>query len=93
MMDLARGIRCLHNNKYLYLDCKIENCVLKKDKENYKGILIDFGLSSYAPKGIENGIMSSHRRIESYYTPPECIKEYDDGYFYNNKFSNISYIQ
>lgn len=85
MIDLAKGMRCIHNNKYLYLDCKIENCVMKKDKDGYKGILIDFGFSSYAPKGIENGIMSIQRRINPYYTPPECIKEYDEGYFYNNK--------
>ena len=85
MIELAKGMQCLHNNKYLYLDCKLENCMLKKFKETYKGVLIDFGLSSYAPKGIEEGIMTFQRRISSYYTPPECIKEYNTGYYYNNK--------
>ena len=86
MLDLAKGMKCLHTNKYLYLDCKLENCVLEKKKDGtYKGILIDFGLSSYAPKGIEDGIMSIQRRIDAHYTPPECIKLYDEGYFYNNK--------
>jgi hypothetical protein len=85
MIDLAKGMRCLHNNKYLYLDCKLENCMLKKEKDGYKGVLIDFGLSSYIPKEIEKGILTIQRRINSYYTPPECIKEYDEGYYYNNK--------
>lgn len=85
MIDFAKGMKCIHTNKYLYLDCKLENCVIKKEKDNYKGILIDFGFTSYAPKGIENGIMSIQRRISPYYTPPESIKEYDEGYFYNNK--------
>jgi serine/threonine protein kinase len=85
MIDLAKGMKTLHKNKYLYLDCKIENCVLEKKKDSYNGILIDFGLSSFAPKGIEDGIMSLQRRINPYYTPPECIKMYDEGYFYNDK--------
>jgi serine/threonine protein kinase len=85
MIDLAKGMKTLHKNNYLYLDCKIENCVLEKKKDGYNGILIDFGLSSYAPKGIENGIMTLQRRMNPYYTPPECIRLYDEGYFYNDK--------
>lgn len=86
MLDLAKGLKVLHDNKYLYLDCKIENCVLKKEKKpTYNGMLIDFGLSSYVPKSIEDGIMTKQRRIHPLYTPPECIKLYEDGYFYNNK--------
>lgn len=85
MADLAKGMRCLHTNKYLYLDCKLENCMLKKEKDFYKGVLIDFGLSSYSPKEIDKGILTIQRRIDPYYTPPECIKEYDEGYYYNNK--------
>ena len=85
MIELAKGMRCLHNNKYLYLDCKLENCMLKKDRDSYKGVLIDFGLSSYAPKGIDKGLKTIQRRTNTFYTPPECIKEYDDGYYYNNK--------
>lgn len=85
MLDMAKGMRCIHNNKYLYLDCKLENTMLKKEKGEYKGVLIDFGLSSYTPKGIEKGILSLQRRIKGVYTPPECIKEYDEGFFYNNK--------
>lgn len=85
MIDLAKGMKVLHKNKYLYLDCKIENCVLEKKKDGYNGILIDFGLSSFAPKGIEDGIMTLQRRMHPYYTPPECIRLYDEGYFYNDK--------
>ena len=59
--------------------------MLKKDKDEYKGVLLDFGLSSYSPKEIDKGILTIQRRIDPYYTPPECIKEYDEGYYYNNK--------
>jgi serine/threonine protein kinase len=85
MIDLAKGMKTLHKNNYLYLDCKVENCVLEKKKEGYNGVLIDFGLSSFAPKGIEDGIMTLQRRIDPLYTPPECIKLHEEGYFYNNK--------
>jgi len=85
MKSLAKGMQCLHKNGFLYLDCKLTNCMYKKKKE-YEGVLIDFGSATYVKRGIEKGIFTEQPRISGPYKAPETIKPNSSGmYFYNNK--------
>ena len=90
MKDIAFGIQCLHKNNYLYLDCKLQNCMYNDDddKDNntkVSGILIDFG-SVAKVKDIGKGIMTETQRMKNIYCPPESLfYSKNNKYYYNNK--------
>jgi serine/threonine protein kinase len=90
MKDIAFGIQCLHRNNYLYLDCKLQNCMYNDDNDkdnNTKvvGVLIDFG-SVAKVKDIGVGIKTETPRMLNMYRPPESmIQIQGNKYYYNNK--------
>jgi serine/threonine protein kinase len=89
MKDIAFGIQCLHKNKYLYLDCKLQNCMYNDDKNKDNdtkvvGVLIDFGSVSKV-EDINKGIKTETPRMTNIYRPPESMIPIDNKYYYNNK--------
>jgi serine/threonine protein kinase len=89
MKDIALAIQCLHKNKYLYLDCKLQNCMYNDDNDkdnNTKviGVLIDFG-STTKVDDIVKGIKTETPRMTNIYRPPESMIPIDNKYYYNNK--------
>lgn len=74
MYDVALGLKCLHDNNFLHLDIKPEN-MMYKSGEVPEGVLIDYGLSSYAPDGIYKGINSFQPRITFDYSSPRSTSE------------------
>lgn len=88
MHDLALGVKCMHDNKFLHLDIKIDNAMYHTTP--VRGVLIDYGLASYCPEGIEKGIDTHQGRITTNYMSPRTSKEaVKQGkyvkYHYNNK--------
>jgi len=84
MIDIARGLKCLHDNNYLHLDIKIDNCMYHKEIQP-RGVLLDYGLGSYAPFGVENGVFSSQGRLTFEYNSPQSAPKADGYYYYTDK--------
>ena len=84
MCDLALGLKCLHDNNFLHLDIKLENAMYHKEYQP-RGVLIDYGLSSYAPYGVEEGILTNQPRLTFEFSSPQSIPTKDDLYHYTNK--------
>ena len=64
LLNIAKGLKCMHKNEYAHLDIKPNNIVLD---ENLNSKLIDFGLILH----INDENISSRGSI--YYLPPEMI--------------------
>jgi serine/threonine protein kinase len=84
MYDIAQGLKCMHDNNYLHLDVKLDNTLYRKE-EAPRGVLIDYGLSSYAPYGVEVGIYTNSPRYTAEFTSPEGLVDANDMYQYTNK--------
>lgn len=83
LRGIFRGLQCLHKNKYLHLNCNLQNCLYGKDGE---GVLIGYKYSAYSKEGINAGILTTQERILGEYKPPECIyPAFDNKFSYNNK--------
>ncbi len=84
MCDLALGLKCLHGNDFLHLDIKLENAMYRKEHQP-RGVLIDYGLCSYAPYGVETGIITNQSRFTFEFNSPQATPTKDELYLYNNK--------
>jgi serine/threonine protein kinase len=83
LRGIFRAVQCLHKNKFLHLNCNLQNCLYGKDGE---GVLIGYKFSTYAKDGADKGILTTQGRILGEYRPPECIYPvYDDKFSYNDK--------
>jgi serine/threonine protein kinase len=84
MFDLVLGLKCLHDNDYLHLDIKIENVMYRKGPQP-RGVLIDYGLSSYTPYGVSEGLHTDQGRLSFEYNSPQGTPDKDEYYYYNDK--------
>lgn len=87
MYDIAQGLKCMHDNNYLHLDIKMDNVMYRKE-EQPRGVLIDYGLSSYTPYGVDEGVHTYQGRYTFQFNSPESIPRTDElgeVYYYNNK--------
>lgn len=73
LYDIALGLKCLHDNNYIHLDIKIANVMYRKSPK-LQGVLIDYGLASYTPNGIDVGITTNQKRSSFLYSSPEAAK-------------------
>lgn len=93
-IQIALGIKCLHLNNYLHLDISMGNCMYNKiNDDEYRGILIDFGLSAAVQRDNNNNIIpfkSKQTRITVTYRPPECFEGVLDK---NEDFYLITYTE
>lgn len=85
MYGVALGLKCLHDNNYIHLDIKLDNMMYHKEIIP-RGVLIDYGLASYCPEGVEKGIITGQARITPEYNSPKTAS-YDKKkiYEYNGK--------
>jgi serine/threonine protein kinase len=83
MFDFAKGLKCMHDNKYLHLDIKLENAMYQKEN-GVKGVLIDYGLSAYCKNGVKNGVELNSKIGTFYYASPK-IATTDDSNCYTDK--------
>ena len=84
MLDLALGLNCLHTNKFLHLDIKLENALYHKEKKP-RAVLIDYGLVAYCPKGVEEGVDTSDRGTVYYYSPKVAKAPEKESFHYTDK--------
>jgi serine/threonine protein kinase len=84
MYDITQGLKCMHDNNFLHLDVKLENTLYRKE-EQPRCVLIDYGLSSYAPYGIEKGIYTNQGRFTPDFNSPEALPDNEEIHYYNNK--------
>jgi serine/threonine protein kinase len=84
MCDLALGLKCLHDNDFLHLDIKLENVMYRKEQQP-RGVLIDYGLSSYAPYGVKTGILTNQPRFTFEFNSPQAIPTKDELHHYDEK--------
>jgi serine/threonine protein kinase len=54
MFDIAKGLKCLHDNQFLHLDIKLDNALYTTSNTN--GVLIDYGMVAFCPEGVEKGV-------------------------------------
>jgi Ca2+-binding EF-hand superfamily protein len=45
--DVARGLQFLHENGIIHRDIKLENIMMKREKKNFRAVIIDYGLSCF----------------------------------------------
>lgn len=69
MFDIAKGLKCLHDNKFLHLDIKTENTLYTKS--NMNGVLIDYGMATFCPNGVEQGVEQNSGTGTLYYLSPK----------------------
>jgi len=84
--DLCLGIKCMHDNNFLHLDIKPDNAMYRKGSVPV-GVVIDYGLASYATD-IEEGIITNHPRVTFDYSSPENVEQSGSDnivYTYTNK--------
>jgi len=82
---IVKGIQCFHNNKYLYLNCSLQNCIYKKEGRGFESVIINYVNSAFAKEGVEKGIFTQQNRIPDQYKPPESLSSHNGKYFYTNK--------
>ena len=74
MFDVAKGLKCLHDNHFLHLDIKLENILYTKS--NMNGVLIDYGLTAFCPEGVSKGVELQSGWGSLAYTSPNIVKNY-----------------
>jgi serine/threonine protein kinase len=84
MLDLCKGLKCLHDNNYLHLDIKLDNTMYHKETPP-RAVLIDYGLGSYAPFGVETGVLTTQGRFTFEFNSPQAAVPDDDVYHYTGK--------
>jgi len=84
MYDIALGLKCMHDNSYLHLDIKLENTMYRKEIKP-RGVLLDYGLSSYAPYGVEYGINTTQGRFSFDFNSPKINPDKYEIFNYNEK--------
>lgn len=84
MLDIALGLKCLHANKFLHLDIKLENTLYHKEKKP-RAVLIDYGLVAYCPNGVVAGVDTSDRGTVYYYSPKVAKAPEKETFRYTNK--------
>jgi cyclin-dependent kinase 1 len=85
MYDIACGLKCLHDNKYLHLDIKLDNALYHKES-NLRGVLIDYGMCAFCPEGVEVGIeLTNDKGTQDFSSPKMLSKKSTDLVHFNNK--------
>jgi serine/threonine protein kinase len=85
MYDIACGLKCLHDNNYLHLDIKLENALYHKESKP-RGVLIDYGMCAFCPRGVETGIeLTNDKGTQDFSSPKMLSKNKKDLVNFNNK--------
>ncbi|XP_072178620.1 uncharacterized protein [Diadema setosum] len=70
IIDVAEGLQAMHDRGYLYNDLKVDNVLVTKQEDIWRGKLIDFGISSDTSSPFE--VPVDDELIEEYESTGEC---------------------